>query len=126
MVPLLKWFFQEKMHNFIINVRFFYYISNMITLKNISTIKLITVLVVILTLGLSSCSKTELNDMDADNSTHVFDKNAADKGIGDNGGDDDQDKEDAKDAIGDNGGDDDQDKEDKPAKPLSGKTTLLF
>lgn len=73
-------------------------------------------LILMLSFVFVSCSKSELDDISAQQtSIELQDTKASsdDFGIGDNGGDDDQDKDSTRGGIGDNGGDDDQDKEDE-------------
>jgi hypothetical protein len=78
--------------------------------KDILNMKLIAIMALVFVFALSACSKTELNDVSqADEQVQLKSSVFITIGIGDNGGDDDQDKDDS---IGDNGGDDDQDKDD--------------
>jgi hypothetical protein len=116
----------------------------MMYVKHIWFSRIFTLLVLVLIIGLSSCAKTELEDVDVKHEQSLlksgalidFEDGSNDSGndsgkeIGDNGGDEDQDKDEAigdnggdddqdkDDVIGDNGGDDDQDKDDKAAMKL--------
>lgn len=80
-------------------------------IKDILSFKLIALIALVFVFVMGSCTKSELNDVNKANEQIELKKiESSPLGIGDNGGDDDQDKDDS---IGDNGGDDDQDKDDK-------------
>jgi len=77
-------------------------------IKDILPSNLLAIFALVIVFMLGACSKTELNDIEQ--ADEQIELKTGPLGIGDNGGDDDQDKDDS---IGDNGGDDDQDKDDK-------------
>lgn len=84
----------------------------MLKSTNIFSLRLLFTIMVVLLLGATSCSKSELDEVNPNNSITPVEKAGA--GIGDNAGDDDQDKDEPAGAhIGDNGGDDDQDREEE-------------
>lgn len=94
-------------------------------MKDILSYKLVAIMALVFVFALGACSKTELEDISSSEEQIILKETILDPnaGIGDNGGDDDQDKDDN---IGDNGGDDDQDKDDSIVKNKVSTKALGF
>jgi hypothetical protein len=97
----------------------------MINWRDIFSSRLIAILALVCVFAFGSCSKTELEDVKSSEEQVLLKETIVvpNSGIGDNGGDDDQDKDDN---IGDNGGDDDQDKDDAIIKSTVSSRAFNF